>query len=137
MRKLALAAVLSALCASPALAQNSIVGTWKQISAQNGRNVEGLAIYTADGHFTRISFPADRSTKAPEDMSKEELVAAVRATTAQYGTYTVSGNTLTRRLMAGIHRPAGTEHKMTFKVEGDALVMTFPDGNQSRYERLK
>jgi hypothetical protein len=145
MRKLAIAVALLATFANPMFAQNPIVGTWSLTAFSfDGKAVEptprGVAVYTAEGHFIRLLFPAE--PRPVREMTKEELLAGIEAAVADYGTYEVVGNKLTRTvLLAHVSQKEVKQPEMNFRVEGDTLIITYagPGGQtqEGRYSRVK
>jgi hypothetical protein len=84
-------------------------------------------IFSADGYYSQTVIPTGRNKlKEPlEDMIKEELLNRFQLLFTCHGTYTVSGNTLTRRIISHSNPDVeGTELAQEFRVEGDMLILT-------------
>jgi Lipocalin-like domain len=97
------------LLVTPALAQseNSIVGTWKLVSAtqiENGQAKEyfgprplGQSTFDASGHFSIILLRSDLPKFHVNDRdagTADENAAVVKGSIAFFGTYSLSGDTL-------------------------------------------
>lgn len=127
--------VLVLACTGAAGAQSSpLAAAWERVSLRDsaGTVVQppapvAFAIYSANGYFSQIALPTGRPTldKAMADMTKEELVARFQGVSAVRGTYTISGNRLTRKTLASIN-PAqeGRELVQVFRIVGDTLILT-------------
>ena len=121
-----------------ALAQNQppLVGAWERFSLKNDEGVDiqppepvAFVIFTADGYFSQTVIPTGRNKlkKPLEDMTKDELLHRFQNLFAWRGTYTVSGNTLTRRIISHTNpNIEGTELVQEFRLEGDLLIWTRP-----------
>ena len=116
--------------------QNPLVGAWERFSLKNDEGVDmqppepvAFVIFTADGYFSQTVIPTGRNKlkKPLEDMTKDELLHRFQNLFAWRGTYTVSGNTLTRRIISHTHpNLEGTELVQEFRLEGDLLIWTRP-----------
>jgi hypothetical protein len=147
MRSIIVAVAILAFSRS-ATAQSAIVGAWEGIEL-DGQALPCHVIYTADGHFSRLCVAANRpklkdftgSTSYVAGLPKEELVRLVDKLTAQFGTYTVAGDKLTRKVIAAKYpNTEGTEATSTWRLENGELVVTGegPTGKfVSRYHRAK
>lgn len=119
-----------ALSATPAIAKQSIVGVWQRVFLDDKGQVTPdpapmLVVYTDVGVYVQVSFRLDRQESRPlAELNADELRTRFSGTSAQHGTYTVSGNRLTRRIV-GSFTPTnqGREQDVYFKIEGDTLVM--------------
>ena len=116
--------------------QNPLVGTWERFLLKNDEGVDiqppepaAFVIFTADGYFSQTVIPTGRNKlkKPLEDMTKDELLHRFQNLFAWRGTYTVSGNTLTRRIISHTNpNIEGTELVQEFRLEGDLLIWTRP-----------
>ena len=116
--------------------QNPLVGAWERFSLKNDEGVDiqppepaAFVIFTADGYFSQTVIPTGRNKlkKPLEDLTKEELLHRFQNLFAWRGTYTVSGNTLTRRIISHTNpNIEGTELVQEFRLEGDLLIWTRP-----------
>ena len=123
---IALAFVLTAPMAATAQTAKDLVGTWKNIAnvtvGADGKRTDvfgphgtGMAIFAADGHFVVINHNPDTAKFAGGSRAKgtdAENKEAVAASIGLYGTYTMSGKTITMKV-AGSTYPnwTGTEQK--------------------------
>jgi hypothetical protein len=119
-----------------ALAQNQHprVGARERLSLKNAEGVDiqppepaAFVIFSADGYYSQTVIPTGRNKlkKPLEDMTKEELLNRFQLLFAWHGTYTVSGNTLTRRIISHSNPDVeGTELVQEFHIEGDLLILT-------------
>ena len=99
--------LLVVLLAGDAIAQQKslkeqLVGTWMYVSSTSTRadgskidrpNLQGIVIYTSDGHFAFISVRADLPKLANPDRARataEEARAVVAGSIAYYGTYSIN-----------------------------------------------
>jgi hypothetical protein len=144
----------------PAFAQkgNPLVGTWEAVSVtREGKELtpssEGAPpgvkpgvnrrIFTADGHYMQVYMSIGRPAIATpaNQRTKEELLSAQWGAMAQFGTYTVSGDKLTLKIISALN-PAqeGQQRNLTFRMDGaDLLVSSTPPDPQSttRWRRAK
>ena len=84
------------------LAGDAIVGTWIYVSSTSTRadgsktdrpNLQGIVIYTSDGHFAFVSVRADLPKLANPDRARataEEAQAVVAGSIAYFGTYSIN-----------------------------------------------
>lgn len=106
-----------------------MAGAWEMASER--RN--GLLLQT-DSHYTLIETSKDRPRpETPSTrLSDAEVAVLYAGLTAQAGTYTISGSTMTRRPLLA-HNPAlqGIDAAVEFKLEGDTLrrFLRRPDGS--------
>ena len=128
--------------------QNPLVGAWERFSLKNDEGVDiqppepaAFVIFTADGYFSQTVIPTgrDKLKKPLEDMTKDELLHRFQNLFAWRGTYTVSGNTLTRRIIAHTNpNIEGTELVQAFRLEGDLLILTRPGSKfETRFRRAQ
>lgn len=100
-------------------------------------------LFTADGFFSQSGIPTGRAktSKPLDQMSKEELLQRFNRLETRRGTYTVSGNRLTRRNVAhGDPNQEGTEQVQLFRIEGGMLILSSADPkqkNEARFRRAK
>src|SRR5215471_12478727 len=133
------------------LAQNQplLVGAWERLSLKNAEGVDiqppepaAFVIFSADGYYSQTVIPTGRNKlkKPLEDMTKEELLNRFQLLFAWRGTYTVSGNTLTRRIISHSNpNVEGTELVQEFRIEGDdLLILTRPGSKaEARFRRAQ
>lgn len=133
--------LFTTLAASPALAQqNALVGTWEMVSIRNsdGRVEEhrnGLMINTADGHFSVIQVATNRPklNKELSQMTRDELSKQLEGLNVRGGTYTISGNRVTRHYTVSLSPiRENTDDVFVYKIDGDALMLTFADPTDKR-----
>jgi hypothetical protein len=97
--------VANVLLVTPAFAQESVVGVWQRVLLDANRQVTPdpapmLVVYTDVGVYVQVSFRLDRQDSRPlADLNADELRARFSGTSAQHGSFTVSGNR--SRLSAG------------------------------------
>ena len=82
--------------------KEQLVGTWIYVSSTSTRadgsktdrpNLQGIVIYTSDGHFAFVSVRADLPKLANPDRARataEEAQAVVAGSIAYYGTYSIN-----------------------------------------------
>jgi hypothetical protein len=153
-RYLVVLAVAGALLRAPAsgLAQSSsqsLVGTWTLTAADviktdgtrsedYGPQPRGLAVFTADGHYTVLIFRAERVKFAGNDRlhgTAAEYKDAVLSQSTHFGTYMVDAakGTITFRITgASFPNQDGTTQVRPFTLHGDELtwrVAPRPDGS--------
>jgi hypothetical protein len=115
------------------------VGAWERIyivspegkvtqDLSKGIGVPAFLIMSANGYFTQTTLPEGRPKlkKPRNEMTKEELLAMLRGVVVRQGTYTVSGNDLTRKTVTNLDptaedAPAETQQ---FRFEGDVMILT-------------
>ena len=128
--------------------QNPLVGAWERFSLKNDEGVDiqppepaAFVIFTADGYFSQTVIPTGRNKlkKPLEDLTKDELLHRFQNLFACRGTYTVSGNTLTRRIISHTNpHIEGAELVQEFRLEGDLLILTRPGSKfEARFQRAK
>jgi hypothetical protein len=142
--------IVIAITATSVVAQTSpIVGTWqltaadvilpdgKQV-ADYGTSPRGIAIFTADGHYTVEIFRSDRMKFASGDRSKgtpEEYKNAVLGNSCHFGTYVLDTvkNTISFKIERGsFPNWDETTQVRSFTIKGDELswhVPARPDGS--------
>ena len=132
------------------LAQNQppLVSAWERLSLKNDEGVEiqppepaAFVIFSADGYYSQTVIPTGRNKlkKLLEDMTKEELLNRFQLLFAWRGTYTVSGNTLTRHIISHSNpNVEGSELVQEFRIEGDLLILTGPGSKaEARFQRAQ
>ena len=128
--------------------QNPFVGAWERVSAKNDEGVDvqppvpaAFVIFSADGYFSQTVIPTGRNKlKKPfEDMTKDELLHRFRLLFTWFGTYTVSGNTLTRRIITHTDpNLEGIEFVQELRIDGDLLILTRPGSKaEARFRRAQ
>jgi hypothetical protein len=147
MRRLALALVPAFLgiasceaIAQQASIQSQLVGTWQTVSMiqerGGGRQVDlfhgkvnGLSIYTSDGHFMQTNVQTDTpkiATGNRQTLSPDEAVVIMRQSYAIFGTYTVSEPSKTYTVhIEGSTFPNEVGHDQVRKVTFAGDEMTF------------
>ena len=148
----AIGVVIALGLASPsrAQAQNPLVGSWERVSLLDaeGKATQppappAFVIFSADGFFSQSSIPAARPKvdKPIDQLTKEELVQRFNRLESRRGTYTVSGNRLTRKNVAnGNPNDEGTEQTQLFRVENGVLILSSTDPklkSEARFRRAK
>lgn len=129
----------------------AFAGTWERISSKDAegkpleeRRLPSNIIFTADGHYSQTGFPTGREkvAKPVKEMTREELVNRVDGVLASYGTYTVTGNKLTRKVLQSLD-PAlqGKDIIQEFRLEGDTVTLKVVSedlkNSETRYRRVK
>jgi len=128
--------------------QNPLVGAWERLSAKNAEGVDiqppepaAFVIFSADGYFSQTVIPTGRNKlkKPLDDLTKDELLNRFQLLFAWQGTYTVSGNTLTRRIISHTNpNVEGTQFVQEFRLDGDLLILTRPGSKfEARFRRAK
>jgi hypothetical protein len=144
MRAVIVGVALFALSGS-ASAQSPVVGTWEGTSTAmvdgKSQEIPCYETYTADGHFSRLCVTANRpKIKDVTGLSKDELLHLFQDLAAQYGTYAIAGNKLTRKIVAAKSPNAeGVENRMTWRLTNGVLELTAdgPNGGVARFHRAK
>jgi hypothetical protein len=129
---------------------SQFAGAWERFSLRDetGKMVSPqppapFLIMTADGFFSQTAIPTGRpkSTKALKDMTKDELLARFNQVVGRHGTYSVSGNRLTRTDLSNIiPNNEGMSQVQLFKLEGDVLILSNPattKKDEVRFRRVK
>jgi len=124
--------------------KDQLVGTWIAVSVDNtapdgkkeqlfGPNPKGILVFDASGQYVQIIVHPDVPKFKVNNRLKgtpEENAAAVRGTTATFGTWTVdeANKTIAVRYVGGMFpNQAGTETKRTVvSVTSDELKLTNP-----------
>lgn len=134
-----------------AAAQSSpLTGAWERVSLRDSAGTilqppgaAAFAIYSANGHFSQIAIPTGRpiSDKPLTDMTKEELLVRFQGASASRGTYTISGNRLTRKSLSNLN-PAqeGRDLVQVFRLAGDTLILSSPNPasrGEARFVRVR
>jgi hypothetical protein len=131
-------AILALADTAVAGAQSSaLTGAWERVSLRDSTGTilqppapAAFAIYSSDGYFSQTAIPAGRPiiNKPFTDMTKEDLVERFQNVNAMRGTYTISGNRLTRKSVSATN-PAGEGRELVqvFRIAGDTLILTSPN----------
>jgi len=144
--------VLSLLFLSiPAFAQNPLVGTWEAFGTVDGKetvppapDVNGIQqgvqhwMFSADGFYVMLRINKGRpQTTTPQDQwTKEDWQKQYKGTFAQYGTYSISGDTLTTRLISAMNPSnEGKDTVYTFRKDGADYVLTRTGASGSKIEQ--
>src|SRR5262245_15664131 len=128
--------------------QNPLVGAWERLALKNDEGVDiqppepaAFVIFSADGYYSQTVIPTGRTKlkKPLEDMTKDELLNRFQLLFAWRGTYTVSENTLTRRIISHSNpNVEGSELVQVFRIEGDLLILTRPETKaEAQFRRAK
>ena len=128
--------------------QNAVVGSWERVSLTNAAGTvtqppapAAFVIFGADGFFSQTAIPTGRKKvdKPLDQMTKEELVERFQRVEARRGTYTITGNKLTRRNVSQADpMQEGTEQTQEFRIEGGILILTTPTNKaEARFRRAK
>ena len=147
MRSSITGVALAILLSTAALAQqNSLVGAWERVSQTNDKGEASptpymLVIFTSDGVFSQTNIARDRPQrdKPLNELTNEELRARLAGSQAVYGTYTVTGDRLTRTVVGALN-PANEGRQITsrFKTDNDTLIAWDPDTKaESRFTRVR
>jgi len=128
--------------------QDPLIGTWERFSLKNAQgavtqppSAPAFAIFTSNNYFSITAIPAGRKKidKPLAELTKEELLDRFQNLNARRGTYSVSGNRLTRKDVSRVDpNLEGGEQIQEFRIDGDVLILTTP-GNQAeaRFRRVR
>ena len=143
-------AVFARNTTSAAPNSKAFVGTWERFSSKTAtgepaeeRLVRSFLIFSADGHYSQTILPAGRekADKPLKEMTREELLNRFDGVNAFYGSYTIAGNKLTRKLITSTNpNVEGIDFVQTCRFEGDALILaSTAEGNkaEARFRRVK
>ena len=143
-------AVFARNTTSAAPNSKAFVGTWERFSSKTAtgepseeRLVRSFLIFSADGHYSQTILPAGREKvdKPLKEMTREELLNRFDGVNAFYGSYTIAGNKLTRKLITSTNpNVEGIDFVQTCRFEGDALILaSTAEGNkaEARFRRVK
>ena len=139
VRAITLLASFVALLSLPAAAQQpdkGIVGTWKMTSAtliENGKTSDyfgpsplGQVIFTPSGHFSNLLIRSDVPKFAANSRVKgsaDENAAMVHGGIGYYGTYKLTGDTLTLHIVGSTYPNwIGQDQTRMVHVSGDQIV---------------
>ena len=151
MIRAAIAIVLLALAGPASAAEESLVGSYRLISANRvilatgetedsyGKNPSGFITYGGDGRMTAMIVFSNRpKAESIEKMTDAERASLFRTMTAYGGTYTLRGNSVEHHIDISWNELwTGTTVVRDIKKEGNHLVFTtrpapFPrDGKMS------
>ena len=118
----------------------AFIGTWERFAGKDSEGqpsktvIPSSLIFNADGHYMQVTNPPGREKldKPVKDMTREELLNRFEGVGGSYGSYSISGNTLTRKSSTNSDpNREGIELKQTYKFEGDLLILT---GTTAKYE---
>jgi hypothetical protein len=122
---------------------NPLVGSWERFAVTDaGGRVRQAAppafvVFTPDGFFSETEMQRGRPLvdEPLEAMTTEELLARFASLVAARGTYTVSGNTVTRTYVAHSNPEwEGEVDVRVFRIAGDTLIITDLPPDKSRFE---
>lgn len=135
--------VSAAAQSKPAGPVSQLTGTWTLVTADkilpDGKEVpdygvdpEGIAVFTADGHYVVEIFRSDRIKFAAGDRTKgtaDEYKDAVMSTSCHFGTYSVDAAKET--ISFNVERASfpnwdDTTRTATFKLDGNKLAWRTP-----------
>jgi hypothetical protein len=133
---LAIAAMAIVSTGEHAFAQTpkELIGTWTLVSISgdpDGPNPKGMVMFDADGRFIQVTTRADLQKYASSKRSEgtaDEFKATALGSLGFFGTYTVTGTTLTRHIEASsFPNLAGADQKLAdLTVTSDELKWTNP-----------
>jgi hypothetical protein len=113
--------------------QESLVGAWELVSATNAQGQplpNLLLVVTSDGLYSQIGIPKGRPKleKPANQLTEAEFRARFTGVQGQHGTYTVSGNRVTRQAIAAVNpNNEGVQQVLEFKIEGNMLTVRDPE----------
>jgi Lipocalin-like domain len=127
----------------PAQPGSQLTGTWTLVAADKilpdgkevpdyGADPQGIAVFTADGHYVVEIFRSDRTKFASGDRAKgtaDEYKDAVMSTSCHFGTYSVDAakGTISFNVARGsFPNWDDTTRTATFKLEGNKLAWRTP-----------
>ncbi len=135
MRRVPALAASLALAGSVAAQESSIVGSWITASWEGQDDFQpGLLIFTETNYSIMFVVPGmTRERYDGETMTDVEMVAAFNTLVANSGRYTRSGDEITTEAYVTLNpnymADWGENHMTyTFRVEGDMLHLTWPEG---------
>jgi hypothetical protein len=123
-------------------AMHSLVGTWERTSL----NVDGkpspqpaalLLILGEDGWYSQTQLPRGRKPagKPIEQFTVDDYVASFGGVSAARGTYTVQGNTLTRRYIANVDpNLVGRDNAAEFTLMGETVTLRGSSTTGAKFE---
>ena len=124
-----------AFAESAATQESSIVGSWITASWEGQDDFQpGLLIFTETNYSMMFVIPGmTRAGYDGETMTDAEMVAAFNTLVANSGRYTRSGDEITTEAYVTLNpnymADWGENHvTYTFRVEGDMLHLTWPEG---------
>lgn len=134
---------------APRSGAGSVEGVWKAVESTvtnadstttNQLTQPNLTFFTK-GHYASLRVGGQGERPAlPDNPTDEQLLAALRRFFANAGTYTVSGNELTTKVILS-RSPNATAEQMTgtstFEVDGDVLYRTFTNRQTGGSMRVK
>ena len=129
---------------------SALTGAWQRVLLRDSTGAmrqppapAAFAIYSANGYYSQSAIPTGRPTidKPLTEMTKEELVARLDGVNAGWGSYTISGNRLTRKALSSVN-PAleGRELIQLFRVVGDTLILSstnLASKGEARFVRVR
>jgi hypothetical protein len=128
----------------------SLTGAWRRLSLRDSAGAAiqppeapAFVIFSANGYFSQSAIPTGRpkNDKALAAMTKDELLARFEHVDVWRGTYTLSGNRLTRNVLAHID-PSGEGGKFVqiVRFKGDTITLTSPNPaakSEARFVRVR
>jgi hypothetical protein len=138
-------AALTGLLAAPGIAlgqslKEQIIGAWQYVSIYNeeagvknylyGEKPVGLTVFDGSGYVISYLSKPELPRFAVNNRLKgtdAEYRAVMQGMIANFGTYTVEGDTVTIRYLGSTYpNRAGTTEKRTYKVVGDKMTVINP-----------
>lgn len=125
--------------------RDPVAGVWELISSKNlatgaaarPDNIAiGMRAIYLDGHFVYFTAAHDRAKleQSPVEMTREQLLDRFRIR-GQFGTYTVKGNMIVRKIMAAANPLAeGDESTSEYRLEQQTLVIIRTNPAQQKIE---
>src|SRR2546428_1822773 len=111
-----------------------LAGVWQRVSQKDSAGAAiqppgpaAFAIYSANGYFSQSAIPTVRPKidKPLAEMTKDELVSIFRDVVVWRGTYSTSGNKLTRKAVSHSNpNSEGRDVVQVFHITGDTLLLT-------------
>jgi len=113
---------------------NPLVGSWESEGAGQPQVIQ----FGADNYFMQADLPLGRPKSATPlaKMTQAEIVARFDHIMAARGSYSIAGNTVTRKHLGDLDPGAeGTEEVREFRIESAALILK-GSGSEARFRRL-
>ena len=144
MRSTILLVTSALMFCSPVYAQEKVskeqlVGTWTMVSYKNvsggskadifGPQPKGMLMIDAAGRYVFLYVDPRRSpwkTDNRTQISDADLTTAAKGVVTQFGTISLEGNTVTRKIEGSIN-PGLREQKVTVALSGDEVTFTNPN----------
>jgi hypothetical protein len=120
-----------------------VAGAWEQISARNlttsqsqPQEAPALHVIYAGGHYVQFRAAAKRAKiDTPRDKMTREQLLERGDMQGQYGSYRVTGNMLTRRVVSAANpNNEGRDVVFEFRIQGDTLTLLGTNAQGQRTE---